>query len=435
MVGCCNELNTGYAADGYARLSPARIAVVVVPYIVGSLSVLNAVSGACSQNIKLIVLSGCPATSMLNSGKFLHHAPTTRNKDQGLHAFRGVTAASVRLDSAETAVEVLDDTIGKCLDSSLPVYIEVPNDLVSATCAHPSPLSRKVATRSDPCILHKAIDAITDTWNSSRKPVLIFGNLARRSLYHDHIELLADKLGCAVLCQPDGRCIKESHPHYCGQFWSGMTNPEGEHLVMNSDLWLVIGGNWSDLHSTTVDIHQEKHRIISVDKDWVELPDGKCIEPVKIRTLVAHLIQSGMESKSESVPRPKPLLGCLPPDGPETPEAPVTLKSTMSGIQELIKEYDTLLCDAGESWFVANHILLPPGADCQMQFPYCSIGWALPAGLGSQLGRTRGRSIILIGDGGFQITAQELSTMIRQKVNPVILVFNNLGYKIEVSNP
>ncbi|PYI00594.1 thiamine diphosphate-binding protein, partial [Aspergillus sclerotiicarbonarius CBS 121057] len=433
MVGCCNELNTGYAADGYARLSPTRIAVVVVPYIVGSLSVLNAVSGACSQNIKLIVLAGCPATSMLNSDKFLHHAPTTRNRDQGLHAFRGVTAASVRLESAETAVDVLDDTIGKCLDSSMPVYIEVPNDLVSAACAHPSPLSRRIGARSDPHILNEAVEAITDIWNSSRKPVLLLGSFARRSLYHDHVELLAEKLGCAVLCQPDGRCIKESHPQYCGQFWSGMTNPEGEHFVMDSDLWLVVGGNWSDLHATMVDINQEKHRMISVDKDWVELPDGRRIEPVKIRTLIAHLIQSDMDSKSESVPRPKPVLGCLPPDGPETPEAPVTLKSTMSGIQGLIKEYDTLLCDAGESWFVANHILLPPGADCQMQFPYCSIGWALPAGFGSQLGRTRGRSIVLIGDGGFQMTAQELSTMIRQRVNPIIFVFNNLGYKIETA--
>ncbi|RAL04490.1 uncharacterized protein BO80DRAFT_441954 [Aspergillus ibericus CBS 121593] len=433
MVGCCNELNAGYAADGYARLSPTRIAVVVVPYIVGSLSVLNAVSGACSQNIKLIVLAGCPATNLLDSGKFLHHTPTTRNKDQGLQAFQGVTATSVRLESAETAVDVLDETIGKCLDSSLPVYIEVPNDLASAACAHPSPLGRKVGARSDPHMLKEAVDTITDIWNSSHKPVLILGSFARRSLYHDHVELLADKLGCAVLCQPDGRCIKESHPQYCGQFWAGMTNPEGEHFVMDSDLWLVIGGNWSELHTLRADVNQEKHRMISVGKDWVELPDGRCIEPVKIRTLVAHLIQSDMDSKNESVPRPKPVLGCLPPDGPENLQAPVTLKSVMSGIQELIKEYDTLLCDAGESWFVANHILLPPGADCQIQFPYCSIGWALPAGFGAQLGRTRGRSIILIGDGGFQMTAQELSTMIYQKVNPVIFVFNNLGYKIETA--
>ncbi|PYH28446.1 pyruvate decarboxylase [Aspergillus neoniger CBS 115656] len=407
MVTCCNELNAGYAADGYARVSPAHIAIIVVPYIVGSLSVLNAVSGACSQNIRLIVLSGCPTTSLVKSDKFLHHAPSAKNKDQALRAFEGVTAASVRLESAETASDVLDDTIGKCLDSSMPVYIEVPNDLASAACARPSPLSRKVNLKSQPRVLKEAVEAITSIWNSSQRPVLLLGSLAGLSLPRGHIERLAEKLGCAVLCQPDGRCFKESHPQYCGQFWAGMVNPEGEQIVMSSDLWLVIGGNWSDFHVLMSSNKQEHYRIISVDKDWVELPEGKHIKPAKIGALVAQLIMSGMETKTESIPRPKPLLGCLPPGETETPETPLTLKSAISCIQGLIKEHDTLLCDAGESWLIANHILLPHEANCQLQFPYCSISWALPAGFGSQLAWTQGRSIILIGDGGFQMTAQE----------------------------
>ncbi|GAT27597.1 pyruvate decarboxylase [Aspergillus luchuensis] len=417
MVTCCNELNAGYAADGYARVSSARIAVVVVPYIVGSLSVLNAVSGACSQSIRLIVLSGCPTTSLVKSDKFLHHAPSAKNKDQALRAFEGVTAASVRLGSADTASDVLDDTIGKCLDSSMPVYIEVPNDLASAACTRPSPLSRKVNLKSQPHILKEAVEEITSIWNSSQRPVLLLGSLAGLSLPRRHIERLADKLGCAVLCQPDGRCFKESHPQYCGQFWAGMINPEGEQIVMSSDLWLVIGGNWSDFHVLMSSNKQEGYRIISVDKDWVELPEGKHIKPVKIGALVAQLIMSGMKPKTDSIPRPKPMPGCLPPGKTETTETPLTLKSAISSIQGLIKEHDTLLCDAGESWLIANHILLPPEANCQLQFPYCSLGWALPAGFGSQLARTQGRSIILIGDGGFQMTAQEVSSMIRHRAN------------------
>ncbi|PYH44620.1 thiamine diphosphate-binding protein [Aspergillus saccharolyticus JOP 1030-1] len=92
-----------------------------------------------------------------------------------------------------------------------------------------------------------------------------------------------------------------------------------------------------------------------------------------------------------------------------------------------------MLCDAGEAWFLAYHIMLPPGGDCQIQMPYCSIGWALPAGLGAQLARSQGRSVILIGDGGFQMTAQEVSTIARHNLNPIIIVFHNLGYKIETA--
>ncbi|PYH44619.1 GroES-like protein [Aspergillus saccharolyticus JOP 1030-1] len=122
MIGCCNELNAGYAADGYARTSPAKIAVLVVPYVVGALSALNAVAG------------------MLASRKFLHHAPTATNREQALDAYQGVTAASIRLQSAETAVEALDDAISKCLRSSLPIFCEIPDDIAGAACSPPSPL-------------------------------------------------------------------------------------------------------------------------------------------------------------------------------------------------------------------------------------------------------------------------------------------------------
>ncbi|RAK72658.1 thiamine diphosphate-binding protein [Aspergillus fijiensis CBS 313.89] len=431
MIGCCNELNAGYAADGYARTSPANIAVLIVPYVVGALSALNAVAGACSQNIKIIVLSGCPTTGMLSSRKFLHHAPSATNREQALDAYQGVTAASIRLQSAETAVQALDDAISKCLASSLPIFIEVPNDIAGAACSPPSPfeISKTITqTRRN----EEAVNAITGAWNKSEKPVLLFGSLARRLLPAHDIEALADRLCCAVFCQPDGRCISESHPQYCGQLWNGLTNPEGEKVFMNSDLWLVVGANWCDFHGIFTSIDEAKSRMISIGKDWVELPDETCFQGIGFAAVVRQLTQSSMEPKHKSVPRPKPTLGAKPPQT-EDLEAPLTLEHAMYGIQNILRSDDTMLCDAGEAWFLANHIRLPPGTDCQIQMPYCSIGWALPAGLGAQLARSRGRSIILIGDGGFQMTAQEVSTIVRQHLNPIIIIFNNLGYKIETT--
>ncbi|PYI32097.1 hypothetical protein BP00DRAFT_369698 [Aspergillus indologenus CBS 114.80] len=431
MIGCCNELNGGYAADGYARTSPAKIAVLIVPYVVGALSALNAVAGACSQNIKIIVLSGCPTTGMLASRKFLHHAPSAANREQALDAYQGVTAASIRLQSAETAVQDLDDAISKCFASSLPIFIEVPNDIAGAACSSPSPFKIPetiIHTRRN----EEAVNAITGTWNKSVKPVLLYGSLARRLLSAHDIEALADRLGCAVFCQPDGRCISESHPQYCGQLWNGLTNPEGEKVFMDSDLWLIVGANWCDFHSIFTSIDEEKSRMISIGKDWVELPDGTCIQDVDFATVVRQLIRSSMEFKHKSVPRPKPALGAKPPET-EDLDSPLTLEHARYGIQNILRSGDTMLCDAGEAWFLANHLRLPPGTDCQIQMPYCSIGWALPAGLGAQLGRSQGRSIILIGDGGFQMTAQEVSTIVRQHLNPIIIILNNLGYKIETA--
>lgn len=55
---CCNELNAGYAADGYAR--KRGVGCVAVTFTVGGLSVINAVAGAASEDLPVIVISGVP---------------------------------------------------------------------------------------------------------------------------------------------------------------------------------------------------------------------------------------------------------------------------------------------------------------------------------------------------------------------------------------
>jgi TPP-dependent 2-oxoacid decarboxylase len=75
--------------------------------------------------------------------------------------------------------------------------------------------------------------------------------------------------------------------------------------------------------------------------------------------------------------------------------------------------------------------LLLPGSSLQVQMQYGSIGWSVGAVLGYALGSTD-RVVGLIGDGSFQMTAQELSTMLRYRVNPILFLINNHGYAIEV---
>ena len=63
---------------------------------------------------------------------------------------------------------------------------------------------------------------------------------------------------------------------------------------------------------------------------------------------------------------------------------------------------------------------------------WASIGYTLPAALGVTLAlENQGRAFVVIGDGAFQMTAQELSTLLRLKLNPVIFIVNNQGYAFE----
>jgi thiamine pyrophosphate-dependent acetolactate synthase large subunit-like protein len=61
QVYCCNELNCGYAAEGYARACGAAAAVVT--FSVGGLSAINAIGGAYAENLPVILVSGATNTN------------------------------------------------------------------------------------------------------------------------------------------------------------------------------------------------------------------------------------------------------------------------------------------------------------------------------------------------------------------------------------
>ncbi|KAF9888587.1 Pyruvate decarboxylase 3 [Aspergillus nanangensis] len=433
MVSCCNELNAGYAADGYARTAAAQVAVVVIPYIVGGLSIINAIAGAHSEDLKVIVISGCPTTTTLAEDQFLHHTPSPANRDQALHAFQGVTAAAVRVKTAETAVDIIDGAIMSCLCKSRPVYIEIPNDIATASCSSPGSIPYTPQLMTNGRKIEDAFKTILAAWDNAESPVMIIGRSARQFLSRNTIQTFGEKLGCPILCQPDGRLFLESHPQYGGVYWLGIGNQNAEKLVQGSDLWLVIGGCWSDFHGSSININKDRYRIISLERDRVDVFHRAIIEGVSPSYIAERLVSSSLRPKTGHFSVDELELAHPPKIQLDKSDAVLTISNIIAGVEDILSGHDTLIADIGESWFATNLITLPPGADCLLQTVYSSIGWAAPAALGSQVARLAGRTIVLIGDGALQMTVQELSTMIRMKSNPIILVLNNLGYKIETA--
>lgn len=93
LVGCCNELNAGYAADGYAR---ARgVGACVVTFTVGGLSVLNAIAGAYSENLPVICIVGGPNSNDYGTNRVLHHTIGLPDFTQEMRCFQTVTCYQV----------------------------------------------------------------------------------------------------------------------------------------------------------------------------------------------------------------------------------------------------------------------------------------------------------------------------------------------------
>ncbi|GBG74526.1 hypothetical protein CBR_g18936 [Chara braunii] len=112
----------------------------------------------------------------------------------------------------------------------------------------------------------------------------------------------------------------------------------------------------------------------------------------------------------------------------------LTRNAVQCCIQSIITEETMIVADFGDSYFTALKLRLPKGARLETQSHYGSIGWAVGGTLGCALG-TGGRhstnTVAVIGDGAFQMTSQELSTMIRLNVPAIIFILNNGWYIIE----
>ena len=75
---------------------------------------------------------------------------------------------------------------------------------------------------------------------------------------------------------------------------------------------------------------------------------------------------------------------------------------------------------------------LPAGARFEIEMQWGSIGWAVPASFGYAVGAASRRTVAMIGDGSFQLIAQEVAQMIRRKLPITIFLMNNHGCTIEV---
>jgi indolepyruvate decarboxylase len=115
------------------------------------------------------------------------------------------------------------------------------------------------------------------------------------------------------------------------------------------------------------------------------------------------------------------------------PEAakPLTIKRFFDRMSHFVEDNSIVIAETGVSLFSAAEMLMPEGATFIGQSFYGSIGYTVGATLGAGMAAEERRIVLFIGDGSFQVTCQDLSTMIRYHLKPIIFLINNDGYTIE----
>jgi pyruvate decarboxylase len=104
-------------------------------------------------------------------------------------------------------------------------------------------------------------------------------------------------------------------------------------------------------------------------------------------------------------------------------------------VGEFFEENDIVVTETGTSNFGIWETKFPPGVMALSQVLWGSIGWSVGACQGAALAAVdaggKRRTILFVGDGSFQLTAQEVSTMLKLDLKPIIFILCNDGYTIE----
>ncbi|KAH9736657.1 Pyruvate decarboxylase 1 [Citrus sinensis] len=423
LIGCCNELNAGYAADGYAR--SRGVGACVVTFTVGGLSVLNAIAGAYSENLPLICIVGGPNSNDYGTNRILHHTIGLPDFSQELRCFQTVTCYQAVVNNLEDAHELIDTAVSTALKESKPVYISVACNLPAIP--HPTFSREPVPFSLSPKLsnemgLEAAVEAAAEFLNKAVKPVLVAGPKMRVAKACNAFVELADACGYAVAVMPSAKgLVPEHHPHFIGTYWGAVSTAFCAEIVESADAYLFAGPIFNDYSSVGYSLLLKKEKAVILQPDRVVIANGPAFGCVLMKDFLKALSK---RLKSNTTAYENYHRIYVPEGQPPKcePKEPLRMLSSETAV----------IAETGDSWFNCQKLKLPKGCGYEFQMQYGSIGWSVGATLGYAQSVPEKRVIACIGDGSFQVTAQDVSTMLRCGQKTIIFLINNGGYTIEV---
>src|SRR5271156_5973887 len=430
QVYCCNELNCGYSAEGCAR--PCGAAAAVVTFSVGGLSAINAIAGAYAENLPVILVSGAPNTNDRGTQHLIHHTLATHDFSYQLEIAKKLTCAAVAITSAADAPDQIASAIRTALREKKPAYIDIACNIAAAPCAAPGPISAILGVEPSAAeTLQAPIATAAEFRHGKQKPILLIGSKLRAARAEKQAIELAEALGCAVTVMAAAKSFfPEDHPQFAGIYWGEISAPGAREIFDWSDSVVCIGTIFNDYSTVGWTAMPSGADVLTADQNRVYL-EGHDFDRIHLRDFLSGLARQ-VQTHDATMVEYRRIRGLPQPEPPATPDGKLMRTEIFRQVQALITADTTVIAETGDSWFNGMRMTLPGGARFEIEMQWGSIGWSVPATFGYAVGAPGRRVIALIGDGSFQLTAQEVAQMIRRKLPVIIFLINNHGYTIEV---
>ncbi|OBF79901.1 indolepyruvate decarboxylase [Mycobacterium sp. 852002-51163_SCH5372311] len=424
-VGSTNELNAGYAADGYGRLR--GMSAVVTTFGVGELSLANAIAGSYAEHVPVVHIVGGPSKDAQGTRRALHHSLGDGDFEHFFRISREITCAQTNLMPA-TACREIDRVLIEVREQKRPGYILLSTDVARFPTEPPGAPLPHPAGGTSPRALALFTEAAATMIDDHQLTVLA-DLLVHRLQAVDELEALlaADVVPHATLMWGKS-LLDESSPNFLGIYAGAASAERVRTAIEEAPVLVTAGVVFTDMVSGFFSQRIDPARTIDVGQYQSSVAD-EVFAPLEMGAALRALttILTRREITSPPVVAPP----ASPPAPTPARDEPLTQQMVWDRLCYALTPGNVVLADQGTSFYgMADH-RLPQGVTFIGQPLWGSIGYTLPAAVGAAVAHPERRAVLLIGDGAAQLTVQELSTFSREGLNPVIVVVNNDGYTVE----
>jgi pyruvate decarboxylase len=443
-INSCNELNAGYAADGYARI--IGLGALFTTYGVGELSAINAIAGSYAEHVPVVSIVGSPRRELQEQRLNVHHTLGDGRPRVFAEMAKQVTAAQAHLVDEHEAPYMIDEVITTCLRKSQPVYIDLPCDMVAKE-VDASKLETSLLTKAKPedVAVEPLLNTILEKLQNSKQPLLLVDSGHGVRHLKQEINAFAEKSGIPTLAMPSGNGMVS---HSLSNFYGVHSGPVGRidtmPYVNGADLVIAFGPMFSDTQTLGWQVVPDAHKTIIMNKNSIQIPS----QPTATVSLEDFLPLLTDKIDPQSLNKPDvSSLGNFRDFKPSVTNLydKIDQENFYLYLNQYLQPDDVVLLANATPILGGRDLVLPESAHTISSGQWFSIGHMLPAAQGAALAQRQrspdlkkslsalkpARTILLEGDGSLQATAQELSTVIRYRIPLTIFIINNCGYAYE----
>jgi acetolactate synthase-1/2/3 large subunit len=426
-------------ADGYARVS-GRPAVAMGQVTGGALNLLNGVAIAHRDGVPLIALTANEPFERLQreAWQTLDVVPI----------YQPVTKWSRRVTQPTEIPHLVFGALARCV-SGAPGAVhldlcrnvtraEVDEPTTTRAMRHAETLRPLLVPADRPRPSDKSLDRAAELLAVARRPVLLAGGGATWSEAGPQVQSLAERIGAAVLLSNTARgLVREDHPACLGPAGRFGT-PSADRALREADVVLSVGSRLSDLTTRNWSLISPEARVVHLNVVADELARQFPLDVALIGDA-----RTGLEALLERVAPPaEPLLTerrrwvaglkeayerDLAAFFEVRSEATVLPHELALAVRRAFPEQAVFTHGAGIHPTWTSRLPVQQPRTYLKAMGSASMGFAFPAALGAKLARPDLPVVALVGDGDFMMVCQDLETAVRERLNVVVVIFNNFG--------